>query len=227
MQRESGFCQILFLKEYVKPRLSRGCYTRKVSELMPKGWMAFWRKDVASVDSGIFIRWAREFIKQIREKYGLQDWIVLFYDACRAHMTYEVINLFYTNKIAVIALPAHSSDRTRPLDVSVFGPMKHYANSAIARIAKEQSLVHRRFERLPGIDVWESIDEAFGSAFSISNIRSGFRKTGLWPYNPQTLVQGRIRRTFEDATLASVEEFIQEKNILVLQLSGLVCTIQY
>jgi len=91
-----------------EPRLSRGCHTIKVSKLMPKGWMAFWRKDVASVDSGIFIRWAREFIKQIRAKYGLQDWIVLFYDACRAHMTYEVINLFYTNKIAVIALPAHS-----------------------------------------------------------------------------------------------------------------------
>jgi len=48
-------------------------------------------------------------------------------------MTLKVIDLFLANKISVVAFPAHSNDRTNPLDVSVFGPLKKYSNAAIAK----------------------------------------------------------------------------------------------
>jgi len=166
-----------------EPFLSTGCYSRKVSELMPQGWKAFWRKDVASVDSAIFYSWSTEFIKEVRSKYGEQDWLILFWDGYRAHMTYRVINMFRANKVAVIALPAHSSDRTQPLDVSVFGPFKHYANLAVAKRAKEQTVVDKRFEKLARMDIREAIVSAFGSAFTAKNIFSGFKMSGLWPCN--------------------------------------------
>lgn len=66
-----------------------------------------------------------------REKLNANEWIVLFYDTCRAQMSAVLIRLFLKNKIAVVVLPAHKSPRLQPLDVSVFGPMETYANTAI------------------------------------------------------------------------------------------------
>lgn len=55
----------------------------RVTELISPEWEAFWCKEIASVDSEIFYRWAIAFVKVVRDQYGLTHWLVLFYDVCR------------------------------------------------------------------------------------------------------------------------------------------------
>jgi len=163
----------------------------------------------------IFLRWVRDFVVIASQKYGLQDWLVMFYDAFRVQMSHGVINTFRRNRIAVVTLPPHSSDRTQPLDVSVFGPLKHYANTAVAKRAKMQAAVDNRFEKLTGYDAWEAIRTGFKDAFTSGNIVSGFRNTGFCPYDAGKLVSPRIRRGFYEESLATPQEFMQLKRKLV------------
>lgn len=40
-----------------------------VADMIPSGWKAFWRKEMASVDSESFYRWGTVFVKVVREEY--------------------------------------------------------------------------------------------------------------------------------------------------------------
>lgn len=57
--------------------------------------------------------------------------IVLFYDGVRSHITFNVIEKHFAAKISAMELPAHTSDRLKPLEVSVFSPFKDFAAKAL------------------------------------------------------------------------------------------------
>lgn len=46
-------------------------------------------------------------------------------------MNVETIEVLFSNIIAIISLPVHTSDQLQPLDVSGFGHLKHYENHEI------------------------------------------------------------------------------------------------
>lgn len=123
-----------------EPSLSNGIVPRQVSNDVPESWRAFWRKEVALFDFYLFVQWACALIPLARAQVNAGEWIVLLYDALRVHVTCEVINALHMNCIAVVAMPAHTSDRMQPLDVSVFGPFKSFANRTVQEITARQVL---------------------------------------------------------------------------------------
>lgn len=56
-------------------------------------------------------------------------------------MRRTVLDIFFKNMIAVIRSPAHTSDRLQPLDLSVFGPLKHFPNTAIEDVSRDHQKV--------------------------------------------------------------------------------------
>lgn len=104
-----------------EPMLISETKSKRESEVVFPLWSVSWRKDLASVDTIIFQRWIDKFIYVVRHKVDEEMWIVLFFEALRAHMSPYVIEKTSKNQIAVMELPAYSSDRLQNLDVVVFG----------------------------------------------------------------------------------------------------------
>lgn len=197
-----------------EPTLSDHVSSEKVSRLMPTGWVCYWRRDVASFDQRIFRDWVDKFIVQVRIGKPSSAWLILFYDACRAHLTSGAISKMRDEKIAVCALPAHTSDNLQPLDVSVFGPFSNFVNSRIMQLALEDRIMNSRPSKMSGREVWDSICEGHDRSFTSKNIQSGFRRTGLWPLSLRAVIPNGVRRSITDGSLVSlkaVERKIDER----------------
>ncbi|CAG2228438.1 unnamed protein product [Mytilus edulis] len=96
----------------------------------------------------------------------------------------DIIETARNSDVHLFVLPPHSSHMLQPLDVSVFSPFKKSLNSEFHKQMHENpnSVITR--EQLPGF-----INTAYNSSMTVSNIMSGFRKTGIFPYNPEVVLQ--------------------------------------
>ncbi|RPA89270.1 hypothetical protein L873DRAFT_1585778, partial [Choiromyces venosus 120613-1] len=87
----------------------------------------------------------------------------------------------------------HTTHRLQPFDVSVFGPYKY----------QYQKELTRRFERHEyGIskgNFYEILMTACCASFTIENIQSGFRNTGLSPIN-RSIVIAKVQATRANST---------------------------
>jgi len=105
--------------------------------------------------------------------------IILIMDNHESHINYAALEMAKQNHIHVITIPPHTSNKTQPLDRSVFAPMK----AAYGRLTDAWML------RNPGrhvtiYDVAELGGTAFMRAATPTNICSGFRASGTWLPDP-------------------------------------------
>ena len=87
-----------------------------------------------------------------------------------------------TSKIDLFLLPPHSSHKTQPLDLSIFGPLKTAINLEVDRIFRHSTM------RLPRIEWTSAYIKARAQRFKPSSIESGFRKAGIYPFYPEILL---------------------------------------
>lgn len=90
----------------------------------------------------------------------------------------EGINLAKENGVIIFTLPPHTSNKLQPLDVSVFFSFKSFYNTALQTWFLEH----------PGIpvsifDIAGCVNYAFDKSMTPANIKSGFRKTGIYPFD--------------------------------------------
>lgn len=98
------------------------------------------------------------------------------------------------HRIIVAVFPAHSTHRLQPLDVSPFGPvLTAYTNQFIRWTAKTQGLVG-----LSRREFWSLFWDAFGSSFSAENIASGWKWTGLPPFDPKVVLSQITEKTEDE-----------------------------
>jgi hypothetical protein len=88
----------------------------------------------------------------------------------------------FTLKIDLFLLPPHSLHKTQPLDLSIFGPLKTTLNLEVNRIFRHSTMQLLRVE-------WTSAYiKARARCFRPSSIESGFRKAGIYPFDPEILL---------------------------------------
>ena len=96
----------------------------------------------------------------------------------------EFISLCDQLRILLLVLPPHSIHRLQPLDVSLFAPLSRYYTNGLNNLMFNSlgiiSISKRAF--------WSTFWPAWQQAFSESNILSGFRKTGIWPFDPSIIL---------------------------------------
>ena len=97
---------------------------------------------------------------------------------------HRIIAFCIAYKIDLFLLPPYSSHITQPLDVSIFGPLKTYLTLEIDAIFRIST---RRIQR---VEWTQAYIKARAKCFRPSNIESGFRKTGIYPYNPDEVLLG-------------------------------------
>lgn len=130
-------CVVLKEQREYRPNL-HGVPSR-VGKIVGEDYMFFYLKDLGSIDTKCFLKYETKICKRIRTGKDPMEWFVLFYEALRSKMTNEVIKLFKSNSISVVAVSSHNNFKLQPLELSGFNAFKAGITAAL-RIQTESLL---------------------------------------------------------------------------------------
>ena len=104
--------------------------------------------------------------------------VLLILDNHKSHISLKAVTTAKENGVVMLTLPPHTSHRLQPLDKTVYGPLKTYFNRAT------DGWMRTHPGRTVSIyEVAELVKQAFMPAMTPTNITSGFRATGIFPFN--------------------------------------------
>lgn len=132
----------------------------------PSGWMT-------KVEFGVFVKHFTKYVRCSKESP-----VLLILDNHDSHLSVSVIDFCKENGIVLLTLPPHCSHRLQPLDRSIFGPFKKFVNSQMDGWMKSHPGVTMSIYNIPSV-----VKEALPLAVTPKNIVSGFRVTGIFPFN--------------------------------------------
>ncbi|KAK1893751.1 Tigger transposable element-derived protein 6 [Dissostichus eleginoides] len=104
--------------------------------------------------------------------------MLLILDNLKAHISLKAVEKAKSNRIVMLTLPPHTSHRMQPLDVTAYGPFKTLYNRALDGWMRSNPGKTVSIYQIAGL-----VNEAFLSAVKPRNITSGFKSTGIFPYN--------------------------------------------
>lgn len=107
-----------------------------------------------------------------------QNKILLVLDNHESHISIEAIDFCRNNGICMLTLPPHTSNKTQPLDRTVFGPFKTFFNQNA-----DSWMMANPGQTLSIFDLPPLCALAWDRAVTPINVKSGFRCTGIWPYD--------------------------------------------
>ena len=93
-----------------------------------------------------------------------------------------VIDFAISKGIYLLSLPPHVTNKLQPLDRSFFKPLKAYFNNACQRWMRNHPARCVKTEHLG-----ELLKEAYLKAATPENAGSGFRNSGIVPFNPHVI----------------------------------------
>lgn len=127
--------------------------------------------------------------------------IIVVMDNHESHIALNSVVYAKECGINNVTLPPHTSNKTQPLDLSVFGPFKSYFNAQadtwMLKIPGKTITIYQMAELM---------GKAWQRAATPSNILSGFRVSGIWPLGRNAFSsQGYLPSSVTDRALPSVE----------------------
>ena len=136
--------------------------------LSDKGW----------VDTELFKGWLTDHL--LKHAVGARPLLVLL-DGHSSHYQPDLIRYAREHDI-LFCLPPHTSHESQPLDVSVFRPLKN----------NWQDVCHDYMQSNPGKVVTkyqfsELLSKAWNKTMTPSTICAGFKKSGVFPFNPEAI----------------------------------------
>jgi hypothetical protein len=154
-----------------------------------------------------FFAWLKMFVEELDAKHRVgktDEEHLLILDQCSVHTSLRILQYADKHNVLLYGLPPHSTNYTQPADVGLFGPLKaHYWNAE----CELMQLRYRQYLRV--LDDWTSegaknrqpepreinvrdvpilLHSAIPRAFSAENIRSAFKKTGIYPLHKETIL---------------------------------------
>ena len=154
------------------PDLMKGASVGAAGTMSDSGW----------VNGDIFRKYLEEHFLPLVSPPSKEDPILLIYDGHASHKNPETIRWAREKGIILFILPAHSSHLLQPLDVAVFGPMKkHYYNECSKYLFNHMGRIITKYE------ICALASTAYLKAFSPLTIQSGFRKSGIYPFQKNSI----------------------------------------
>jgi len=111
------------------------------------------------------------------------EYRLLILDGHESHINTAVIQYAVQQKIILLCLPSHTTHMIQPLDVSLFQPL-----STVYRAALTDFLDRARGYTVDKVDFLKLYLPARRKALNEQNIRSAWRKSGLYPYQPNIVL---------------------------------------
>ena len=152
-----------FLEDYIAR-----CEDGAVMGMQPNAWMTKW----------LFESWISHFITCLRNEPGvdLTNRHLLILDGHNSHVTLEVVRTAMESGVDIISLPSHTSHALQPLNIAYFRPFK-----CAFRKQRDAWTVLNKNKKVGKQDLCEWTSKALETALTAKNIKSGFRKIGIWP----------------------------------------------
>lgn len=140
-------------------------------------------------DANCFEDWfERQFLPEIRRGKQPEESAVLIGDNLSSHISYRVLELCEQHNIQFVCLSPNVTHIAQPPDVAFFGPMKRIWRSILS--VWKETKTGSRFTTIPK-DVFPSLLKQLMVQLNEnqgSNLISGFRKCGIYPFNKEELV---------------------------------------
>ena len=107
---------------------------------------------------------------------------MLFVDGHKSHLSLELIDLACKKNVNLILHPTTHHTRITPLDMAVFKSFKDqfFKSVRVLSFSKKNFIVSKH-------DFAAVVKDPFEKAFSMSNIKAGFSKAGIYPFNPNAI----------------------------------------
>lgn len=157
---------MVFSRAHFKDHMIKDAPTGTIGLAMPSGWMT----------SKLFLEVMKHFIKHSSASNKNPSLLIL--DNHESHLSISVLDLVKSNGVAILTIYPHSSHKLQPLGKSVYGPFKAYYSSEMTS----------RLSQKPGIpltiyNIALLVNKAFRRALTSTNIISGFKCTGIFPFD--------------------------------------------
>jgi hypothetical protein len=125
------------------------------------------------------------FDPQTRDRAGDRPRLLIC-DGFGTHESLELMKFCFANRIILCRLPSHTSHKLQPCDIGVFGPLKTAYRAQVERACRAgvNTIGKQHFTYL--------YDRARQATFTSRNIKSGWSRSGLYPFDPT-----RVLREFQ------------------------------
>ena len=137
------------------------------------------------MDEDLFLTWFEEIFVGTSEVQPT----VLIIDGHGSHITYSVIKRALEENIKIILLPPHTTDVIQPLDVGLFRSLKMNLSKVTDRI--KMLSVTGGYQSINKTNFTAIFKESFERSMSLATITNEFRKTGIYPFNPEAISKTR------------------------------------
>jgi hypothetical protein len=131
--------------------------------------------------NSIGYEWIQHFDQHTNSR-TIGTYRLLILDGHESHLSAQFQHYCTEQKIITLCMPPHSSHILQPLDVSCFAPLKLSYGKQI------ETFVRNQLNHITKLEFLSAFKEAFKATFTEQNIKSGFRATGLVPYEPQSVL---------------------------------------
>lgn len=124
-----------------------------------------------------FLQFMKHFVNYARPSINKKVLVLL--DNHESHLYLPVIDFCRDNGVVLLSFPPHCSHKLQPLDRCVYGPFKKYVNKEMDRW-----MTMNPGKRMTIYDIPQIAAGALPDATSPRNITSGFKVSGIHPFNP-------------------------------------------
>jgi len=156
----------VFPRVNFKTHFLRGAPIDSAGSANKSGWMT----------EVTFATYMTHFVKHTR--CSVQRPVILILDNHSSHIAINILNFAKENGITILSFPPHTTHKLQPLDRSVFGPFKRHYDAAF-----DSFMVANPGRPATIYDIPPLVKSAFEKAMTPANITSGFRTTGIMPFN--------------------------------------------
>ena len=123
--------------------------------------------------------------------------LLLILDGHSTHYQPALIKYAKENQVILLCLAPHTTHESQPLDASVFKPLKQNWNDAC----------HKFMEQNPGKVITKYnfsplLNEAWTKTMTPTVICSGFKRAGIYPFNPNVINYG-VSASSEESVMST------------------------
>lgn len=163
---------IVFPRKNFKSRMTVGAPNGTLGLATSSGWMT----------ADVFIHVLDHFIKHTNS--SKENPSLLIYDNHESHVSLDAIDKARENGVVLLTLTPHCSHKMQPLDVGVYQSFKAAYNKAC-----DSWMFNNAGHTMTIYNISPLIHEAFYKSMTPANILSGFRKSGIHPFNPNIFTE--------------------------------------
>lgn len=158
---------IIFKRKRMAPELKIGAPEGSLVEISESGY----------IDSSLFVKWLQFFVDTVHPSQERK--VLLCLDGHTTHSkNLQALELARESGVIMLQLPAHTTHKLQPLDVTFFKPLETFYIQEMQKWMRANPNASVSMFNVASI-----LAPAYRRAATIENAASGFRSTGIWPVN--------------------------------------------